>query len=324
NRRLIDAGSGTAAGAGARVAERLAGDRDVFPVLGGFVQLQLQDAVGGVVANFAVGEDGAETVRRDTAEAGDELTDTVVVVAGAVGTLRREPLVRPIVRVDDDFGLEIIQRVPGRLHRVVDAVGRGEPRMVEDGNRATLASRREIVAQPLLLRRADRHREIAVQENDVPETEVDTVIALVALAGLGAPVVPVGRAARGPGIERSDDRTGAALMPPPRRAVAVDVVGEHAGRRVRAVAGHEYDSLDVVEQCRRGFVVRLVAAGNIAGSDQHLEWACRCGRISTGKVSRARRWLSSAGQLRKQREQPETAEESKPAVPTCREAQGAS
>src|SRR5207248_3790489 len=72
-------------------------------------------------------------------------------------------------------------------------IRREEARLVDRGEHALLPVGREVVLEPHVLRRAGavRHEApVRVEHDDVPGTEVETVIAKVTRAGAVAPVVP--------------------------------------------------------------------------------------------------------------------------------------
>src|SRR5215208_6236660 len=143
------------AGRATRVREALAGLWDELPLVARGVQGQLQDAIAVAVADLAVGPGRAEAVVARAAGADDELPDASTRIGLSRRVLRRKPLVVVLVAREHDIGVEVVQRLPDRPHRVGPAMaGSGaEERVMPVGQRARGWLRRQVLAQPLLLGR---------------------------------------------------------------------------------------------------------------------------------------------------------------------------
>lgn len=100
------------ANAFAGIMEDSSGDGDEFPAVFSWRERQVQDAIGLVVADFAVGLGGSE--RRVTASpsADDDFADAMLGVGIAFGILRREPFVGVFVSSQDQVGVRFVQILP--------------------------------------------------------------------------------------------------------------------------------------------------------------------------------------------------------------------
>src|SRR5207249_9103010 len=108
------------------------------------------------------------------------------------------------------------------LHRRSDAgPGGAEPWMVPVGEGAALDVRRELAAQPLFLRRAGAHGDVAVQHHDVPGAEIVAVVALPGVARRAAEIREIAARARGQVVFVTRRRARPRPLPPPRRPVTV-------------------------------------------------------------------------------------------------------
>ena len=164
--------------AASRVGEGLAGNGDELPVVAGGAQRQLEDSEGGVVEHLGVGHRRVDHEQTAAAGTGDELADPLGRICDAGGRLRGEALVVVVVSDDHDLRSGVVQVLPQRLRLDVGPFVAGtEERMMPVGKRATLRVAGEIRPQPLLLRRADVHRDVAVQRHDMPVAQVVAVVA---------------------------------------------------------------------------------------------------------------------------------------------------
>ena len=147
-------------------------------------------------------------------------------------------------------------------------VARAEERVVQVGERAALRALGKIRAQPHLLRRADVHRDVAVQRHDVPVAEVVAVIALAGRASGRAEVIEIAARVRRDIVVIAGHRLGAGLEPAPGRVVAVLVVGARAVR-IGVVAHGHHGARNGVHQVRSEGIPVLGTVGDISGADQH-------------------------------------------------------
>src|SRR5688572_5151924 len=238
-------------GAGAGVAEGLPGDGEEPEVVAVGPQRQLQHAVGPRPAHLAVGLGcGLEGVARGAARPHGELADSVGAVGPGVRRLGGEPLVDVDVTVEDHVGAVVVEGAPQRRHLHVVAMGAAgvEARVVPQRHGAAGGAGRQVGPEPLFLgapgpAAADRGA-VAVEDHDVPGTEVVAVPALpglpgrrpevpVVTGGPGGVVVVVAGHGAGPVLVATPGR-GVAVLELAGRAVVVDVVagGVHDGRRV--------------------------------------------------------------------------------------------
>src|ERR1041384_1679568 len=141
-------------------------------------------------------------------------------------------------------------------------VAGAEKRMMPVGEGAALRALREVCPQPLLLRRANVHRNAAVQSNDVPVAEVVAVVAFPRRARGGAEVVEITSGACRVVIVVARDRPGASLEPPPRGAAGAGAkVVKIPGGACRVVIVFAGDRPGAsLEPTPRGVVAVLVVA----------------------------------------------------------------
>src|SRR6185437_8769901 len=133
-------------------------------------QCQLQHARGRTVEDLAVGDSAVARIVPHAAGSHDELANAARVVTGAHWGLRRKALVVVLVTRKHQFGTVVVQRLPDRLRAAEAAVlGAGaEARVVPVCDGAALRARRQIGAEPLLLRRTRGHADVAVERYDEP------------------------------------------------------------------------------------------------------------------------------------------------------------
>src|SRR5712692_7298190 len=107
----------------------------------------------------------------------DELSNAEIGIGVAVRRLWSEALVFVVMARDDNFGAALIERPPHgkRVAGAAMVCSRAKPGVMPVRQRADLGRGGEVRPEPLLLRRARGHGEIAVQCDDVPGTEVVTV-----------------------------------------------------------------------------------------------------------------------------------------------------
>ena len=272
------------AGAGARVAERLARDRDKLPRITVGVERELQHARRAGITSLAVRPDSAERADFGAPGADDELADARHRIGDARGCLGREALVEGVVGVDDDVHAGGVQGLPQRAHCQVGVVFRVEEGMVPVRDGAPRRMGGEVGAQPLLLGRPGSHgdrRAAAVQYHHVPGAEVVAVITLRRIAGRGAEVAEVPRRAGGLVVAVARRRLRARLVPAPARHVARAVLGDGAVV-VGGVAEREHGPGDTVEKCRGGVVVRDATFGDVARAHECYRPGRRCGEARAG------------------------------------------
>ena len=152
-----------------------------------------------VVSYFTVRLNNVESVKTPSARADDKLANSIRVCYTG-GGLWAKPLVEVIVTGEDHVGLIILQGLPNGAHEPIVAVSsRTEQRMVPISQRTLGRIRGQIGAQPQLLRRtrlttADLCT-IAVERDQVPNAQVETIIPFVRWAGGHAKITKItGRA----------------------------------------------------------------------------------------------------------------------------------
>ena len=136
-------------------------------------------------------------------------------------------------------------------------------------DRALLGAVREIGLEPHLLGRAHVHRDVRVQGDDVPVTDVVAVVAFARCAGGRAEVVEVPGGAGGEVVVVAGDRLGARLEPAPGRIVAVLVVAARAVR-IGVVARREHRAGNGVHQVRGEGIPGLGTVRDISSANQHV------------------------------------------------------
>ena len=134
-------------------------------------------------------------------------------------------------------------------------------------NRALLRARREVRAQPLLLRRAGVHRHVVVDHDDVPLAQIVAVVALRRVTRRCAEVAEVPGGTRRVVLVVADRRPGAGFVSPPGGVVAGRVIGRRA-ILVGVVAQREHGAGNAVEQGGGRFVAARRARRDVARSDQ--------------------------------------------------------
>ena len=255
------------------VGEGPARDRHELPVVTRGPQRQLDDSVVDVATHFAVRDRiPGPTVQRVAAGADDELSDAVDIVEGSGRRLRSKALVIMVVTVHHHVGAVVVQRLPDRLRRQGAAVpARAEPRVVPVGQRAGRRMRRQIGAQPALLRRARAHVDVGIDHHDVPRAQGVAVVADARIARRRAPVRVVARRARGRPVVVlvvPGRRARARLVPAPGRIEAVHVIRQ---RPVWVGTVTERGDLadDTVEHSGRSFLAGARAVRDIARTSEY-------------------------------------------------------
>src|SRR5919106_2664501 len=99
-------------------------------------------------------------------------------VRNALGILRRESLIIVFMSGQHDIRTKIIQCLPEWLHATVATMYRTRTKawMMPVCQCAGDSMCSKILSKPLLLCRARIHRDVAIQRDDVPVTQVITVI----------------------------------------------------------------------------------------------------------------------------------------------------
>ena len=141
------------------------------------------------------------------------------------------------------------------------------------GERAALGARRQVGAEPLLLRGTDGHVQIAVEHDDVPIAQLIGVIALARVPCRDAEIVEIARRSGHVVFVVAGNRVGAPLVAPPRGRIAAAVVPRSSGG-VRIVTEREYRTRDAVEQFRRRRRIPAAAGGDVPRTDKDLRRAC--------------------------------------------------
>ena len=146
-------------GAGTRIGEGAAGNRQENPVVGARVQRELEDAEGGVVAHFTRRQGRGQTVMCLATGSDGELANSVCRIShwqisrGRAGLHRRGALVDVIVAIHQDVDTGRVEVIPKRLKRLVIRCAGAVPRLVPDGDHVLGRMRCEIGLEPYVLRR---------------------------------------------------------------------------------------------------------------------------------------------------------------------------
>src|SRR6188768_1373796 len=119
--------------------------------------------------------------------------------------------------------------------------------MVPDGGDAARARRREVLAQPLDLRRAFRSEHVAVQRDDVPVADFEAVVAEAAGTGVLAEITEVGVGAGGFVLVVARRRARPVPVPSPGRLVTLGVLRRGA-LKVGVVARGEHGAFAGIDQ----------------------------------------------------------------------------
>src|SRR5207247_2250777 len=169
------------------------------------------------------------------------------------GGLGCEALVVVLVARDDDIGAGIVQRLPQRLGGRGAAVlaARAEARVVPVGKSAARRVPGEVGTEPLLLRRAGRRGDVAVEGDDVPRPDGVAVVPLPGVARERAEVRVIRRRGGAVVLVIARRRARARLVTSPGAVVAARVIGR-TPVGIRVVARGEHDAGQRVEQ--RGVV----------------------------------------------------------------------
>src|SRR6266498_2481707 len=182
------------------------------------------DAIGVPVAHLAVLADVRGTDVTLPAGPDDDLTDSVQRVGGPVGFLRCLALIHVPVAAEHEVGTRGIQIVPYGPHLALrDAPRaasrcRGVQRVVPIGQCAEPRVRGEVGLEPLLLRGARGHRDVAVEHDDVPVPHVVAIVAFPRLTPGGPVVVEIPGRSRGLVFVVARRRLGARLVPADRKS----------------------------------------------------------------------------------------------------------
>ena len=140
------------------------------------------------------------------------------------------------------------------------------------------SKRSEVSPEPLLLRRARAHRDVAVERHDVPGAEIVAVVSLGGIARRGPEVGEVVRGGRARVVLVVAERGARArVVPPPARVVTALVVRERP-TRVDVVTEGEHGAGDRVKDGCGGFVASGAARGHGSGPDEGDRGRQRCAR----------------------------------------------
>src|SRR5271168_5111223 len=164
-----------------------------------------------------------------------------------------------------------------------------EQGMVSESNDASIGMSREIRFEPDLFRRtgcasAEPLRvAVGIHGNDVPAAQVKTVIAFAGWAGLGSPILKVGRRGRLVVFVISEGRLGALSKFPPGCVVAIlEVCG--AAVLVGQIPCGENSSWDFFKQFGGGLRTgQILATGNVSRANQHKRLLFR--RLLPGRLA---------------------------------------
>lgn len=96
----------------AAVAECAASYGDELPIIARRVEREFEDAPGGAVAHFAVGNWRIKTTQERAARADDERVNAIRKVGVGIGVLWREALVIMIMPIQNDIGACRVERLP--------------------------------------------------------------------------------------------------------------------------------------------------------------------------------------------------------------------
>src|SRR5450432_310941 len=235
---------------------------------------------------FTVGLEGSHGAVGILAAAADyEFADAVIVVELAVGILRGEAFVIVVVAVDDDVGSGLEECIPERLHeRVVTVLAAGaEQRLVPVSESAAVSGTSEILREPLALGRVGVAPSdlvaFAVDDDDVPGSEIVAVVALFRVAGGGAKIARIAGSAVAVVFVIADSGPCAILEPPPGGTVTIRelLVGTI---RIGEVADGEDGAWNLVDELGGGFsTIELAARGDVTGADEDWVGGSGCFRF---------------------------------------------
>jgi hypothetical protein len=285
----------------AGIGEALSGFGDEFPIVGGRVQRELEDAESVGVAGFAGAQRNDERAMISSAGADDEFADAVRGVGLAVGVLRSEALVVVIVAGEDERGVRGVQIVPERFRVGIPSIraARAEERLVPVGQRASGGMRLQILLQPFFLWRADAAAAgglaLAVEHHDVPRAQVVAVRAGLGIARGGAEIIEVGRRAAGMEIMIAGGRARARFVTAPCGPVAIlEFLRGAVG--IDVVANGEHRAGNFVEEFCSGFCAgKIGAVGDVARADEHRIARARGRRLRRGRPRETLARLGASG-----------------------------
>ena len=150
-----EAGGPAVTAAATRIGEGLAGLRQEPPLVAARMQSQREHSESPVVADFAVGFEGAPTREEGASRAGVELPDPTGWVGIAPGRLWREALVVMRVSAQDHVCSRLVEHLPERARgRKVPAEAGVEARPVPVRQRAAVPVSGEVGPKPALLWRS--------------------------------------------------------------------------------------------------------------------------------------------------------------------------
>ena len=151
----------------------------------------------------------------------DKRADTPILIETAPCILGREAFVLMSMASQYHAGSGLVEDAKSRRHALITAVLRAEWGVMPKGENAMRRRHFKVAAQPAKLRRTFGRIDVAVQRNEVPTAQLDTVVASPGLAGAVAEVRKIGRRIVAIIVVVSRNRKGTRPVTPPRRSVAI-------------------------------------------------------------------------------------------------------
>jgi len=259
------------ADAAAGVGEGLAFFGDELKVIALGLQGELEDAKGGIVANFAIRLGFAERAMILSARANNEFANATRGIRRSVRSLGSKTLVVVVVAVDDHVGVGVVKRIPKRLDFEIVAVGAAgtEQRLVPIGECTSDRMRGKISAKPLFLWRAGFTAAdvfaFAVQNDDVPGAEIVAVVAGLWVARGSAKIIEIRRGCGRVKLMIAGRRARARLGAAPGFVITLEIL--FAAVWISKVARGEDRAGNLVEQFRGSFCAGgILAVGDVTGT----------------------------------------------------------
>lgn len=264
-----------------RVGEITWNGRDKFPFIPVGIQIKFDHSISIVISGFAVGFDLAKIAQGGAASAHDEKTHPVR-IGQSLAIHWRKAFIMMVVSVDDHLGAEFCGTAPERFYRsIVASQSRTKPRVMPVKQRAFAGIRLKILPEPFILPSiwpAGHVVTVAVERDDVPCTDVITVISQARFARRRAKVFIIGCAVFCYIIMVSGRRVDTVFVHAPGWAKAVAVFGP-GSLSLNVVARGKDDCLGELRQQVAGHLVsdvRFAAVGNVTRADKH-NWGRRGG-----------------------------------------------
>lgn len=260
------------------IAESAAGHRNEFPTIFSGRQRQLQDAIGSVVADFAVGFGVAERGVAAPSSADNDFTDAVLGIGVTFRVLWGESLIGMFVASKNQIGVNFVQvLLEGTKLRMLGMFGKesaAEQRVMSIGKSAGIGMRGEVVLQPGFFGRplpaaAQFPRPaIGIENDDVPCAEVIAVIPFSRVSGLLAPVTEVAGGGGTVVLMIARGRARARLEASPGRSITFLKFFVSAVLISQIACGEDRTG-NLVDELRGGFCARKIStARNVASPHQ--------------------------------------------------------